>query len=128
MPKKSQALLTLPPQVQASLGQLGEHLTIARKRRGESKRLWATRIGVSEPTVDRMEKGDPSVAIGIYATALWLMGRASELDTLADPAFDLGALQASVQAAQKRSVRKAVSVQNRLQNAPLLQRKNKTPE
>lgn len=75
-----------------------------------------------------MEKGDPSVAIGIYATALWLMGRASELETLADPAFDLDALQASVQAAQKRSVRKAVSVQNRLQNAPLLQRKNKTPE
>jgi len=114
MPKKPQALLSLPPQVQQVLRQLGEDLTIARKRRGESRRIWAERIGVSEPTVDRMERGDPAVAIGIYATALWLMGRASEISQLASPEFDLGALQANVDAAKKRSVRKPISLQNRL--------------
>ena len=36
MPKKPQALLSLPPQVQQVLRQLGEDLTIARKR-GESQ-------------------------------------------------------------------------------------------
>jgi len=118
MPKKPQALLSLPPQVQQVLRQLGEDLTIARKRRGESRRIWAERIGVSEPTVDRMERGDPAVAIGIYATALWLMGRASEISQLASPEFDLGALQANVDAAKKRSVRKPISLQNRLH--PLL--------
>lgn len=114
MPKKPQALLSLPPQVQQVLRQLGEDLTIARKRRGESRRIWAERIGVSEPTVDRMERGDPAVAIGIYATALWLMGRAGEISQLASPEFDLGALQANVDAAKKRSVRKPISLQNRL--------------
>ena len=118
MPKKPQALLSLPPQVQQVLRQLGEDLTIARKRRGESRRIWAERIGVSEPTVDRMKRGDPAVAIGIYATALWLMGRASEISQLASPEFDLGALQANVDAAKKRSVRKPISLQNRLH--PLL--------
>jgi len=114
MPKKPQALLSLPPQVQQVLRQLGEDLTIARKRRGESRRVWAERIGVSEPTVDRMERGDPAVAIGIYATALWLMGRAGELSQLASPEFDLGALQVNVEAAKKRSVRKPISLQSRL--------------
>ena len=65
-----------------------------------------------------MERGDPAVAIGIYATALWLMGRASEISQLASPEFDLGALQANVDAAKKRSVRKPISLQNRLH--PLL--------
>jgi hypothetical protein len=74
-----------------------------------------------------MEKGDPSVAIGIYATALWLIGRANELQVLAAPEFDLGALQASVQAAQKRSVRKPVSLQSRLQGAAPLQATQKVP-
>lgn len=114
MPKKPQALLTLPAQVQQVLIQLGDDLTVARKRRGESRRLWAERIGVSEPTLARMERGDPAVAIGIYATALWLMGRSGELGSLASPEFDLGALQSSVQAAKKRSARKPVSIQSRL--------------
>jgi DNA-binding XRE family transcriptional regulator len=115
MPKISQALLMLPPLVQAHLRQLGEDLTIARKRRGESRRLWAERIGVSEPTLMRMEKGDPSVAMGIYASALWLMGRSNELAKIASPEFDLGALELSINVAKKRSVRKSISLENRLQ-------------
>ena len=115
MPKKSLALLSLPPQVELAIRRLGEDLCIARKRRGESRRLWADRIGVSEPTVVRMENGDPAVAIGIYATALWLMGRVGELGELASPEFDLGALQESIEVAKKRSVRKSVSIQSRLE-------------
>jgi len=105
----------LPPLVQTHLRQLGEDLTIARKRRGESRRLWAERIGVSEPTLMRMEKGDPSVAMGIYASALWLMGRSNELAKIASPEFDLGALELSINVAKKRSVRKSISLENRLQ-------------
>ena len=105
----------LPPLVQGHLRQLGEDLTIARKRRGESRRLWAERIGVSEPTLMRMEKGDPSVAMGIYASALWLMGRSSELAKIASPEFDLGALEVSINVAKKRSARKPISLESRLQ-------------
>lgn len=106
----------LPPIVQAQLRQLGEDLTIARKRRSESRRQWAERIGVSEPTLMRMEKGDPSVALGIYASALWLVGRSSELAKIAAPEFDLGALEVSINVAKKRSVRKPISLENRLQD------------
>jgi len=39
---------------------------------------------------DPAGRGDPSVSIGIYATALWMMGRANALGELADPEKDLG--------------------------------------
>lgn len=106
MPKQSRSLATMPPAVLAQLQQLGEHLTIARKRRKESRKAWAERIGITEPTLARMEKGDPSVAFGSYATALWLIGRAQALADLAAPELDLGALERDVRAATTRSIRK----------------------
>lgn len=33
----------------------------------------AARIGVSQPTVSRMEKGDPAVACGTYLSALYAL-------------------------------------------------------
>ena len=104
----------MPPVVRSLLSELGSNLAIARKRRKESLRAWAGRIGVSEPTLMRMERGDPGVAIGTYATALWLIGRAQALPDLAAPQLDLGALEGEVRAAQARSVRKPMSVEGRI--------------
>ena len=106
MPKQSISLVMLPNTVQVQLRLLGENLSIARKRRREPMRVWAQRIGVSEPTLMRLEKGDPSVSMGAYATALWLMGRGQALGELAAPEHDLGALDAAVRAAQARAVRR----------------------
>lgn len=117
MPKQSRALLSMPPLVLAQLQQLGEHLAIARKRRKESRRAWAQRVGVTEPTLARMEKGDPSVAFGSYATALWLIGRVQAVAELASPELDRGALDSEVRAAALRSVRKGPSVEARLRQA-----------
>jgi DNA-binding transcriptional regulator YiaG len=75
MPKASQALLTLPQPVADALRQLGENIAVARGRRRESQRVWAQRLGVSVPTLVRLEQGDPGVGVGIVATALWLIGR-----------------------------------------------------
>jgi hypothetical protein len=47
-----------------------------------------------------MEKGDPSVSMGVYATAVWLMGRAPDL---AAPEHDQGALEEAVCVAKARS-------------------------
>lgn len=107
----------MPPLVLAQLKQLGENLAIARKRRKEARRLWAERIGVTEPTLARMEKGDPSVAFGTYATALWLIGRAQAIAELAAPEFDRGALENDVRAARLRSVRKPASIEERMRRA-----------
>lgn len=117
MPKQSRALSSMPPMVLTQLQQLGEHLAIARKRRKESRRAWAQRIGVTEPTLARIEKGDPSVAFGSYATALWLIGRVQALADLAAPELDRGALDSEVRAAALRSVRKGPSVEARLRSA-----------
>jgi transcriptional regulator with XRE-family HTH domain len=102
MPKAAQALQSLPAAVTGALSALGENLAVARLRRHESQRAWALRLGVSVPTLIRMERGDPGVGMGIYATALWLIGRASELPSLADPQADRGALERDVRAAVKR--------------------------
>lgn len=115
MPKAPAALSTLPPLVTAALRQLGEHLAIARVRRKESQRAWARRLGVSVPTLIRLERGDPGVGFGIVATALWMMGRAEALGSLADPSSDRGALERDVrEATRRRAVRSAASIEARL--------------
>lgn len=93
----------LPPEARVALERLGEHLALARKRRRESLRAWAARLGVSVSTVTRLEKGDPGVGMGVYAAALWLVGRVQALPDLADPALDQGALLISIREAEGRS-------------------------
>jgi len=106
MPRSPEALSVLPPAASHALKQLGENLAIARVRRRETQRAWARRIGVSIPTLIRLEHGDPGVGIGIVATALWMLGRAQALPELADPSKDRGALEREVRSAvQRRSVR-----------------------
>ncbi|MFM1908935.1 MAG: hypothetical protein RLZZ591_2612 [Pseudomonadota bacterium] len=117
MPKKPTPTDALPNAVRVQLKELGSQLEIARKRRREPRRLWAERMGITEPTLARLEKGDPSVSMGAYAMALWLMGRSQALSTLADPALDTGALETEIRSAQMRSVRKPASVLSRLHNA-----------
>lgn len=115
MPKTPDALGSMPPAVAAALRRLGENLAIARVRRKESQRAWARRLGVSVPTLIRLEQGDPGVGAGIYATALWLVGQVQALPDLADPAKDRGALEMDVrEAVQRRAVRAAASVEARL--------------
>lgn len=115
MPKSPAALAALPPAVTHALEKLGEHLAVARVRRRESQRAWAKRLGVSVPTLIRLERGDPGVGVGILATALWMIGRAQALPELAEPAQDRGALEQDVREAMKRrAVRSAASIEARL--------------
>jgi hypothetical protein len=119
MPRTSAALTQMPPAVTKALGQLGEHLAIARVRRRESQRVWAGRLGVSVPTLIRLERGDPGVGLGIMATALWMMGRVEALAGLAEPANDRGALERDVrEATRRRAVRSAASLEARLGRKP----------
>ena len=115
MPKPQQALLATPPAAVAALRTLGENLAIARVRRRESQRAWAKRLGVSVPTLIRMERGDPGVGAGTYATALWLINRVNLLADLAAPTEDRGAIEQDVRnAVQQRAVRSAASAEARL--------------
>ena len=92
----------LPPQALQAMQALGADLALARKRRKQSLREWAARMGVSVRTVQRMEQGDPGVGMGIYALALWLMGRSSVLAQLALPELDMAALDQDIALALQR--------------------------
>lgn len=115
MSKCSEAISTMPPAATEALRRLGDNLALARVRRKESQRLWAQRLGVSVPTLIRMEQGDAGVAMGTYATALWLIGRAAALPELAAPQHDQGALELDVRdAVRRRAVRSPASIEARL--------------
>ena len=99
MPKTARALQQLPPATLAAIEKLGADLAVARLRRKESLKTWAQRMGVSVPTLQRLEAGDPGVGIGSVATALWLIQRDGELGTLAAPEHDQGAIEMDVREA-----------------------------
>lgn len=102
MSRTAAATETLPAPAGAALRKLGADLGTSRKRRGQSLREWAARMQISVPTLMRLEKGDPTVSMGVYVTALWLITRHEALRALADPSEDLAALEADIRKAQQR--------------------------
>lgn len=92
MPKNSNSKSMLPDAATRSLIRLGSDLRVARKRRGESLALWSERLQVSIPTLRKVEGGDPTVSVAVYASALWLIGRVGLLGEIANPAADEVAL------------------------------------
>lgn len=48
----------------------------------------AERAFISRNTLTRVERGDPAVSLGIYATVLFVLGLAERLGDLADPLTD----------------------------------------
>lgn len=102
MTRHSRSISGLPVGAAVALSRLGDDLATARKRRHQSLRDWAQELGVSVPTLMRLERGDPAVSAGVYATALWLIGRHPALGELAEPRFDTQALEADVDRARQR--------------------------
>lgn len=74
--------------VSRALRQLGADIRDARRRRGLPAGIVAERANTSRPTLQRIEAGDPSVGIGIYAAVLQALGLLQGLGSLADPAND----------------------------------------
>lgn len=64
----------LLPKTEKILSQMGEQIKLARLRRGLSVKMVSERAGISRATLWQVEKGSPSVAIGIYAAVLLALG------------------------------------------------------
>lgn len=62
--------VTVLPSTEKILTTMGEQIRLARLRRQLSAELVAERAGISRATLWSVEKGSPSVAIGIYAAVL----------------------------------------------------------
>jgi len=81
---KSHATDTLPRAARYALVKLGEDIAVARKKRRISTVSMSERAFISRGTLYKVEKGDPSVSMGIYATVLSLLGLADGLAKVAD--------------------------------------------
>lgn len=74
MPKnRAFEVAPLPLEVQVALHALGSRIALARKEHGYSQRVLADMMGVSLTTLVGIEKGLPTVQIGHYARAAWLL-------------------------------------------------------
>ena len=72
-----------------SLKALGARLREERLRRNETQKIFASRIGVSVPTLYKMENGDHRVQLGHWAVALDILGRVEDIDRLLMPKENL---------------------------------------
>lgn len=96
MPRQNISPADFPQAVLRQIEELARNITIARKRRGESQAQWARKLGVSQPTMARIERGDPSVAMASYVMCIWLIKPAAGLADLIAPVNDHAALEQEV--------------------------------
>ena len=76
---------------------LGQRLKQARLERDDSQKDFAFRIGISIPTLQKMEKGSPQVAIGTWVRAMGILGRLEDIEALLAPKKSLADRYASYQ-------------------------------
>lgn len=79
----------LPLPVKKVLKKLGQDISDARRRRRIPTALMAERASISRMTLAKVEKGNPAVSLGIYASVLFVLGLISRIGDLADSNHDL---------------------------------------
>lgn len=84
---------SLPLPVVHALRKLGRDLALARRKRGISTADMAARLFVGRNTLWRLERGDPTIAVGTLATATFILQLHDRLANLASPASDAMGLQ-----------------------------------
>jgi DNA-binding XRE family transcriptional regulator len=92
----------LPLPVRKALAKLGADIRAARLRRRIPTTLMAQRAFITRTTLGKVEKGDPGVSLGIYATVLFILGMSSRLEDLVDSRNDALGLQLEEERLPKR--------------------------
>jgi DNA-binding XRE family transcriptional regulator len=78
----------LPARLRRTLAKLGSHIRLARRKRALTVNMMTERVGVAKATYLKVEKGDPSVSMGVYAMTLFVLGFDEALGLVGDPAQD----------------------------------------
>lgn len=93
----------LPAPVRRSLAAMGRGLSVARRRRLLTADMMAERIGVGRQTYRRVEQGDPTVAMGTYVMAFYVLGLDWRvLEHAVEPRADVMGTDLAVAALPKR--------------------------
>lgn len=88
--------------VRRALRKLGQDIHDARRRRGLPAEVVAERAFTTRPTLRRIEAGDHTVGMGIYAAVLQALGLLDGLAQVADPSKDSVGLALSAEALPER--------------------------
>jgi len=91
--RNSRSSLRTPIPVSRALRKLGHDMRDARRRRRIPVAILAERASISRMTLNKVEKGDPGVSLGTYATILFALGMADRLADVADPRYDTVGLE-----------------------------------
>jgi hypothetical protein len=92
----------LPLPVKRALLKVGQDIHSARVRRRITTTTMAERAFITRMTLRKVENGDPGVALGIYATVLFVLGLTPRLADLADSRADEVGLQLEEERLPKR--------------------------
>ena len=103
-----------PVPVIRALRKLGHDIRDARRRRRIPVAILAERASMSRTTLNKLEKGDPTVSVGSYAVVLFTLGMIERFSDVADPRHD--------------AVGRELEEEHLPQRIRLPRRKNATPE
>src|SRR5580700_5212617 len=92
----------LPLPVERALAKLGQDIRDARLRRRIATAMTAERAFITRPTLRKVERGDPGVSLGIYATIMFVLGLTPRVADLADSRRDEVGLQLEEERLPKR--------------------------
>jgi len=98
----------LPLPVARALRKLGADIRDARRRRRIPAALLAQRAMTSHVTFAKVERGEPSVSIAVYANVLFVLGMVDRLAALADASTDEVGLALDAERLPQRVRRRAV--------------------
>ena len=70
MPRQNTCPADFPPFILSQIEHMAQRIVAARKARGETQAQWAQQLGISQPTMARLERGDASVSAATYILCL----------------------------------------------------------
>jgi transcriptional regulator with XRE-family HTH domain len=101
MPRRVPVLV---PRLSRLIANVGENIKKARLRRSYSSETVAQRAGITRKTLYRVERGDPGVALGVYARVLQALRLENDLGSVAaDDALGRKLQDARLERAPKQS-------------------------
>ncbi|WP_370679081.1 helix-turn-helix domain-containing protein [Comamonas sp. GB3 AK4-5] len=82
MPRQNTSPSDFPAAIRQQIAQLAQRITAERKRLGATQVQWAEQLGISQPTMARLERGDPAVSMATYVACLTLIHPTLDLTVL----------------------------------------------
>lgn len=111
--------IVMYPASMKEMDALGQRLKDARLRRRFSMETVCARADISRPTLYKVEKGDPTVAIGIYVNVLRVLGLIEDLGMIAKEDTIGRRIQDEMLPFRKRAPRRTLPKENDLSTPPV---------